>query len=88
MWDLPEPGIEPMSPALAGGFLSPGPPGKSQVRAYYDHLSFFTFSIPGFGLYLVGLEATVIYTSGQHILTEDYVSDPVLVAGDTVMDGS
>ena len=23
------PGIEPMSPALAGGFLTPGPPGKS-----------------------------------------------------------
>ena len=22
MWDLPKPGIEPMSPALAGGFLT------------------------------------------------------------------
>ena len=30
MWDLPGPGIEPMSPALAGGFLTTGPPGKSQ----------------------------------------------------------
>ena len=28
MWDLPEPGIEPVSPALAGGFLTTGPPGK------------------------------------------------------------
>ena len=28
MWDLPGPGIEPMSPALAGGFLSTVPPGK------------------------------------------------------------
>ena len=37
---------------------------------------------------MVGLEATVIYTLGQHILTEDYVSDPVLVTGDIVMDGS
>ena len=26
MWDLPGPGIEPMSPALAGGFLTIGPP--------------------------------------------------------------
>jgi len=25
MWDLPEPGIKPMSPALAGGFLTTGP---------------------------------------------------------------
>ena len=28
MWDLPRPGFEPMSPALAGGFLSTAPPGK------------------------------------------------------------
>ena len=30
MWDLPGPGIEPVSPALAGGFLTTAPPGKSQ----------------------------------------------------------
>ena len=29
MWDLPRPGIEPMSPALAGRFLTTVPPGKS-----------------------------------------------------------
>ena len=29
MWDLPGPGLEPMSPALAGGFLTAAPPGKS-----------------------------------------------------------
>ena len=29
MWDLPGPGIEPMSPALAGGFFTTAPPGKS-----------------------------------------------------------
>ena len=28
MWDLPGPGIEPVSPALAGGFLTTVPPGK------------------------------------------------------------
>ena len=45
MWDLPGPGIEPMSPALAGGFLPTAPPGKSQcikillchVRLYQAH---------------------------------------------------
>ena len=31
MWDLPGPGIEPMSPALAGRFLTTAPPGKSHV---------------------------------------------------------
>ena len=29
MWDLPGPGLEPVSPALAGGFLTTGPRGKS-----------------------------------------------------------
>ena len=28
MWDLPRPGIEPVSPALAGGFLATVPLGK------------------------------------------------------------
>ena len=31
MWDLPGPGIKPVSPALAGGFLTTAPPGKSQT---------------------------------------------------------
>ena len=31
MWDLPGPGLEPMSPALAGRFLTTAPPGKSSV---------------------------------------------------------
>ena len=31
MWDLPGPGIEPMSPVLAGGFLTTVPPGKSLI---------------------------------------------------------
>ena len=31
MWDLPRPGIEPMSPALVGRFLTTGPPGKVPV---------------------------------------------------------
>ena len=28
MWDLPGPEMEPMSPALAGGFFTTEPPGK------------------------------------------------------------
>ena len=31
MWDLPEPGLKPMSPALVGGFLTTAPPGKSYL---------------------------------------------------------
>ena len=31
MWDLPGPGHEPVSPALAGGFLTTAPPGKPRL---------------------------------------------------------
>ena len=32
MWNLPRPGMEPMTPTLAGRFLSSVPPGKSKIR--------------------------------------------------------
>ena len=32
MWDLPGPGLEPVSPALAGGFLTTAPPGKRKTQ--------------------------------------------------------
>ena len=34
MWDLPRPGIEPVSPALAGRFLTTVPPGKSLSTSF------------------------------------------------------
>ena len=34
MWDLPGPGLEPVSPALAGGFLNTAPPGKSTYDVF------------------------------------------------------
>ena len=35
--DLPNPGIKPVSPALASGFFTAEPPGKPR-RRYYPHL--------------------------------------------------
>ena len=35
MWDLPGPGIEPITPALAGGFLTTGPPRKSTFCVFH-----------------------------------------------------
>ena len=37
MWDLPGPGLKPVSPALAGGFLTTAPPGKPW-RYFYNSL--------------------------------------------------
>ena len=34
MWDPPGPGLDPMSSALAGGFLTTGPLGKSDPSGF------------------------------------------------------
>ena len=34
MWDLPRPGLEPVSPALAGRFSTTAPPGKPQSALF------------------------------------------------------
>ena len=38
MWDLPRPGLEPVSPALAGRLSTTAPPGKPQLFAFTHHL--------------------------------------------------
>ena len=35
MWDLPRPGLEPVSPALAGRLSTTAPPGKPQLSILY-----------------------------------------------------
>ena len=41
-WDLPRPGLEPVSPALAGGFSTTAPPGKPPdtflIQAYHGDI--------------------------------------------------
>ena len=34
MWDLPRPGLEPVSPVLAGGFSTTAPPGKPPLAVF------------------------------------------------------
>ena len=41
MWDLPGPGLKPVSPALAGGFLTTAPPGKSLLSVFLISRKFF-----------------------------------------------
>ena len=38
MWDLPRPGLEPVSPALAGRFSTTAPPGKPCVLLYVNYI--------------------------------------------------
>ena len=37
MWDLPRPGLEPVSPALAGRFSTAAPPGKPNLTIFVLH---------------------------------------------------
>ena len=38
MWDLPRPGLEPVSPALAGRFLTTAPPGKPENSLFLKQI--------------------------------------------------
>ena len=41
--DLPNPGIEPTSPALAGSFFTTEPPGKPIINGYKCHVTRYSF---------------------------------------------
>ena len=43
VWDLPGPAIEPMSAALAGGFLTTAPPGKPRIL-FFNSSQIFSIS--------------------------------------------
>ena len=42
MWDLPRPGIKPMSPALTGRFLTTEPPGAAPTK-YVDRTTSLSY---------------------------------------------
>ena len=46
MWDLPRSGIEPVSAALQGGFLTTGSPGKSSRSLLIVYFIYSSASIP------------------------------------------
>ena len=43
MWDLPRPGLEPVSTALAGRFSTAAPPGKPQIVLLIPHFPLYYF---------------------------------------------
>ena len=45
MWDLPRPGLEPVSPALAGRFSTTVPPGKPSSAHFKKFFLFFLTSL-------------------------------------------
>ena len=45
MWDLPRPGIEPMSPSSAGGFFTTEPPGEASKKPVFKYWSYDILNI-------------------------------------------
>ena len=70
MWTLPGLGTEPGSPALAGGFLTTGPPGKLQTMS-----SSANSSAPFQGLLLaccwIWMETSCLTMDNQEMMTQD-----------------
>ena len=61
MWDLPRPGLKPMSLALAGGFLTTAPPGRPQLD--YIFLKHFCYILSSISVCEVGGKGP--FTSAQ-----------------------
>ena len=80
MWDLPRPGLEPVSPALAGRFSTTAPPGKPG-RWILNHCT--TREVPRshhlFGLYIHDFSHNHLSQAGggQHFLMAS--NSPALV---------
>ena len=59
MWELPGREIQPASPALQGGFLTTGPPGKPK-KTVFDVPKFFIISSTFYNLMKCGPGITQI----------------------------
>ena len=64
MWDLPRPGLEPVSPALAGRFSTTAPPGKPHI---YIFKLCFTLLHEETELYFLWLELVCIIIRKEYI---------------------
>ena len=53
MWDLPRPGLEPVSPALAGRLSTTAPPGKPLQCGFNLHFPFYWWAWTHFHIIIV-----------------------------------
>ena len=69
MWDLPRPGLEPASPALAGRFSTTAPPGKPLspyfLSSFFNKLATSRYKNSGDLMHsvMIIVNNTVLYTS-------------------------
>ena len=69
MWDLPGPGIKPVTPALAGGFLTTVPPGKSLYDVFENYFGMLLFFIQQYHFVYIQNAFTPFYLGNTSQLT-------------------
>ena len=68
--DLPYPGIEPMSPALAGRFFTTEPSGKPRSQVYVVNKSVFLWR-GGVSVYFLICQMEIILFTLRHVRCEN-----------------
>ena len=76
MWDLPRPGLEPVSPALAGRLSTTAPPGKPtplffEWRGYLTFLAFWWSSVHTFYRIITTKAQSLIQWPSHRLATEE-----------------
>ena len=79
-WDLPRPGIETVSPALAGGISSTRSPGIPLIHLFDwgSHFLFLWYILEGLGQCVLGSPSVLIAISTICHLTEGFVTDQIM----------
>ena len=73
MWDLPRPGLEPVSPALAGRFSTTAPPGKPWPSAF---LKWQTAFLKGHSWYYLCIWVAQVNNSDNEITEMTAIHNP------------
>ena len=74
MWDLPRPGLEPVSPALAGRFSTTVPPGKPCASILFPR-SWIIFSIITLNSFLVILPISTSFSCSSGVSSCSFVQN-------------
>ena len=70
MWDLPRPGLEPVSPALAGRFSTTAPPGKPPYWIFVSaHFNVWELLLLLFSKYLLSTTSCSYFMNAMSYLT-------------------
>ena len=73
MWDLPRPGLEPVSPALAGRFSTTAPPGQPPFSSFKIFLFTIFYGKTAYNLRSTLLKNLYVYSTELLMDTENVI---------------